>query len=195
MDNEGIRTFIAIELPHELKDSVANFQSALKDSRLKFVKWVDPKLMHLTLKFLGNQSASKVEVIKNVMGRSAVSCQPFTLTSGQTGGFPGLQKIRVYWLGLSGDLDKLTGLQKDIDEALAKEGFPGDNRPFAAHLTLARLKDECSMQDRTLFSSAIKNVHFEPGANFTVDRIALMKSTLTSRGPIYTKLAEYRLGG
>jgi RNA 2',3'-cyclic 3'-phosphodiesterase len=193
MENGQIRTFIAIEFPGELKNRLADFQAGLKDSRQNFVKWVDPTLMHLTLKFLGNQSLSKIEVIKNVMKVSTASCQPFTLHTGQAGCFPNPKNLRIFWLGLEGDIDKLTALQKNIEDGLAKEGFPVENRPFTAHLTLARLKDECTMQNRSAFASAIQSARFEPVFSFTVERIALMKSTLTPGGPLYARQAEFNL--
>jgi RNA 2',3'-cyclic 3'-phosphodiesterase len=193
MDNEEIRTFIAIEFPIELKNKLREFQGGLKTPQQSFIKWVDPDLMHLTLKFLGNQSMKKIDVIKKVLEVSAASCKPFYLNVGQPGCFPSLKNIRIYWIGLEGNIDQLASLQKHIEELLAVEGFPRDTRPFAAHLTLARLKDECTMQNRSSFAAAIQNVRFDQGHRFPVEHIVLMKSTLTPMGPHYTRLASYKL--
>jgi RNA 2',3'-cyclic 3'-phosphodiesterase len=193
MDNTQIRAFIAVEFPVDMKNRLADFQSDLKAGRHNFVKWVDPKLMHLTLKFLGDQGPDKIEVIKKVLEASAASCQPLTLSTGPTGCFPNPKNLRIFWLGLEGDLDQLTGVQKGIEDGLAREGFPAENRPFTAHLTLARLRDECTMQERASFASVIQSARFEPGISFAVERITLMKSTLTPPGPLYTRLAEFKL--
>lgn len=189
MDNEQIRTFIAIEFPPDLKEQLREFQYRLKTSQQSFVKWVDPGLMHLTLKFLGNQNRRRIEAIKCVLETSAASAKPFKLRTGKTGCFPGPKNVRVYWIGLDGDLERLSGLQKCIEDSLSREGFPRDTRPFTAHLTLARLRDECSMRDRSSFAAAIQNIQFEPGFEFLVNHIALMKSSLTPKGPIYSRIA------
>lgn len=192
MDNQQIRSFIAIELPPALKKSIGEFQSVLKKPAWNFVKWVKPDLMHLTLKFLGNQSTAKLDVVKEVLSASTAAARAFILSTGQTGSFPGGRRIRVFWLGLEGDIEKLVTLQKSIDSSLVSRGFPSEERPFTAHLTLARLREECSLQEKTAFAEAIQGLRFEPPYSFSVDRIFLMKSTLTPKGPVYTKLAEYR---
>ena len=51
---EQIRCFIAIELPEETKRGLARLKKELERDEHKFVKWVDPAAIHLTLKFLGN---------------------------------------------------------------------------------------------------------------------------------------------
>ena len=192
MDNEQIRTFIAIELPQDFKDNLREFQSKLKARQQNFIKWVDPGLMHLTLKFLGAQSPKQIETIKSALGISASSCSPFYIGAGQPGFFPGLRNVRIYWIGLSGDLDRLVSLQKNVEDLLADKGFQRETRAFAAHLTLARLKDECSMQNRSSFVKSVQGVSFPTGYSFVVDRISLMKSTLTPKGPHYSTLAEYK---
>jgi RNA 2',3'-cyclic 3'-phosphodiesterase len=192
-DNGLIRAFIAVEFPDEMKNRLADFQAGLKGPGRNFVKWVDPKLMHLTLKFLGNQGPEKIEVIKKVMEAAAGHCKPFTLSTGLTGCFPNPKNLRIFWLGLEGDVDRLSSLQKGVEGSLAKQGFPVESRPFTAHLTLARLRDECTMQERASFASLIQSACFKPPLSFAVDHIALMKSTLTPRGPVYSRLAEFKL--
>jgi RNA 2',3'-cyclic 3'-phosphodiesterase len=193
MASEQVRTFIAVEFPLELKERLKGFQAALKSPGQGFVKWVDPELTHLTLKFLGNQTPRQLEIVKAVLQSSANGTGPFTLTTGQTGCFPSWRNVRVYWLGLEGDSRKLVVLQSNIEQALAKEGYTRDPRPFAAHITLARLKDDCTMQDRLKFAQMVQNARFMPDCSFNIDHITLMKSSLTPAGPVYSKLAEYSL--
>ena len=193
MDNQKIRSFIAIELPPGLRKKIAEFQAGLKKPEWDFVRWVGPDLMHLTLKFLGNQSAARLDIVKTVLAAVVVDCRSFNLLTGQTGSFPDGKRIRVFWLGLEGEIERLQNLQKAIDVSLAARGFPVEKSPFTAHLTLARLRDECSMQKKNAFADSIRGVRFEPTLNFTADQIVLMKSILTPKGPLYTKLAEYKL--
>ncbi len=54
-----IRTFIAIELPPEIKEAMAGVQAELRKSDAD-VGWVRPEGVHLTLKFLGDVEEKKV---------------------------------------------------------------------------------------------------------------------------------------
>ena len=194
MHDGQLRSFVAIPLPGELKSKIAIFQSGFKTLGFGFVKWVEPESMHLTLKFLGNQNLMKLETVKRVLNTCTAGCKPFTLSTGQIGCFPNYRRIRIFWLGLDGDVDRLLDLQEEIDKALAKEGFPREGRPFTAHLTLARLRDESSPQDRLELAEKIQGASFEPCCGFNVDHIVLMKSTLTPHGPLYTRLSEFKFG-
>ena len=57
---EQFRSFIAIELPEEVKAGLTRLQAQLKSGNQCPVKWVDPYSIHLTLKFLGNIDADKI---------------------------------------------------------------------------------------------------------------------------------------
>lgn len=193
MANEQIRAFVAIELPDELKSRMKDYQAEFKITKHDFVKWVGPGSMHLTLKFLANVSLNRLEDVKNEIKNAAESSSSFSLITCETGCFPNLKKVRVFWLGLNGDIAKLLDLQRMIDESLVKLGFSKESRPFTAHLTLARLKDDCTIDDRKEFSELIKEAKFEPPFSMIVGRISLIRSQLTSGGAVYTRLAEFKL--
>jgi len=195
MNGESIRAFIAVELPAELIKRLKDFQTLLSPVHLRGVKWVDPGSIHLTLKFLGNVDAGRLEAVKQTVAVAVKSQRPFQLTTGGTGFFPGPQRARVFWLGLEGDIEDLGGLQKGIDRAMAGLGFESENRPFTAHLTLARLRDECSSAERLEFTSLVHPAVFESGPPLHVHTVALIRSQLTPRGAVYTRLAEFPLKG
>jgi len=195
VDNETVRSFIAVELPGELVARLRDFQAGLNSSRLRFVKWVDPGSIHLTLKFLGNVDARRLEAVKSALETATMPHRPFRLTTGQTGFFPGLQRARVFWLGLEGEIAELSGLQQDVDRAMAGLGFEKESRPFTAHLTLARLREECTREQRQEFTGLAQHAVFQSGADIQVRSVSLMRSRLTPRGAIYSCLAEYELKG
>lgn len=192
MQIERIRTFIAINFPDDLKNSIKVFQNQLKDPRLNFVKWVDPELMHITLRFLGDRSEKEINSVKEVLRPLASRISIFSLRTGQTGFFPNINSARIFWLGLEGNTDKLYDLYNMVEEALRKEGFEKEKKAFTGHITLARLRDYCSKEDRVLFTTKVSTVKFEPPVHFNVNHVAVMKSILTNKGPIYTKLEEYK---
>jgi 2'-5' RNA ligase len=195
MKGEAIRAFIAVELPVELVKRLKDFQAGLSSARLRCVKWVEPGAIHLTLKFLGNVDPGRLEAVKVAAEAAVRSHRPFELTTGRTGFFPGAQRARVFWLGLEGDIEDLGRLQQDMDRAMANLGFESENRPFTAHLTLARLREECSSAERLEFTGLVRTVVFEPGPPIKVQAAALMRSQLTPDGAVYTRLAEFPLLG
>ena len=95
--SQSIRTFIAIELPSEVKTLLDNVQQGLKALPLK-AKWVRTQNIHLTLKFLGNIDPANIEDIGRAMADAAGDCAPLTLTVGGIGFFPGVKRPRVVWL-------------------------------------------------------------------------------------------------
>ena len=195
MNGEAVRSFIAIELPAELVKRLNDFQAGLSAVRPQHVKWVDPASIHLTLKFLGNVDAGRLEAVKESAAAAVRPFRPFELTTGCTGFFPGPQRARVFWLGLEGDSVELGRLQQSIDIAMSKLGFESENRAFNAHLTLARLREGCSGAQRLEFASLAGPAIFEAGPPMQVKSAALMRSQLTPRGAVYTRLAEFPLQG
>ncbi|MCX5997035.1 MAG: RNA 2',3'-cyclic phosphodiesterase [Chloroflexi bacterium] len=193
MAGEVIRSFIAIELPGVLVKQLKDFQAGLRSPRMHAAKWVDPGSMHLTLKFLGNVDMKNLAAVEDETGIAVRSSQRFHLLTGQTGFFPDPGRPRVFWLGLEGDIEALVALHKAIDDSLSKLGYASENRPFTAHLTLARLREESGVNDRMDFARSVQGQAFKPPCNIEVNSIALMRSQLTPRGAVYTRLAEFAL--
>lgn len=195
INRDDIRAFIAIELPDELKLMLKALEQKLKTPQSKCAKWVDPASIHLTLKFLGNVNPKLVDDVKKVLEVEMRKSQPFTLETARTGCFPNARQPRVFWIGLDGELDKLLDLQSRIDASTGRLGFPGENRPFAAHLTLARLRDDCSSTERSRFAGLIEGARLEANFSMSVDSVSLVRSQLRPEGALYTRLREFRLAG
>jgi 2'-5' RNA ligase len=191
-DIEQIRSFIAIELPEELKLELGRLQASLKVDKPR-VKWVNPEGMHLTLKFLGEVPVDKIDAITKVMTDSADKVSPFRLEVGHLGTFPNLKKVQVVWVGLGGELDSIRQLYKLLEAGLSRLGFAAEKRDFSPHLTLARVGNEASPEERQRFGEIIAAASFETDKVISVKSINLMRSQLTSRGAIYTKISSAEL--
>jgi 2'-5' RNA ligase len=191
---EEIRSFIAIELPEEAKKGLARLRKELERDEHKFVKWVDPGGIHLTLKFLGNIPSKRVAEITEAMERAAQGISPFNLEISGLGAFPSLKQARVFWVGIGGEVDKLSGLQQNIDSALAALGFAKEERPFMPHLTLARIREGASPPEKRSFGELVGSTIFEDKYHVEVEAIRLMRSQLTPTGAIYTCLSVVELG-
>ncbi len=193
INRDEMRAFIAIELPGELKSMLKDLENKLKTPKSRCAKWVDPGSIHLTLKFLGNVGSKLLDELKRDIEAEVGKSQPFMLTTAETGCFPNNQRPRVFWLGLNGDIDRLSDLQSRIDESAGRLGFPRENRPFAAHLTLARLRDDCSIVERNSFAELVKGVRLEPGFSMRVRAVSLIRSQLKPEGAIYTRLSQFEM--
>jgi len=190
---EQVRCFIAIELPEEIKAGLTRLQAQLKSSDQPGVKWVDPYGIHLTLKFLGNVDADRVSQITRAMEEAAQGISPFHLEIKGLGVFPNLRRVRVAWVGISGEVDKLLQLQQRIESNLAELGFAPEPRAFTPHLTLARVRDQASLDERQRLGQLISSTKFETAYSFPVEAISLMRSQLTREGAIYSQISSIEL--
>ena len=190
---EQVRSFIAIELPDELKLGLAQLEAKLKMSNQPWVKWVDPYSIHLTLKFLGSIGVDRTGEVTKAMEAAVQGVPPFRLEVKDLGAFPSLRRVQVAWVGVSGEVDKLSQLQRLLESNLARLGFAPESRPFTPHLTLARLRNQASLDERQSFGELIATTKFEAAYTVKVDAISLMKSQLTGEGAIYSRISSVEL--
>ena len=183
---EQIRSFIAIELPQKVQHGLGQLRSELERDEHPFVKWVNPESIHLTLKFLGNIPFKQVEEIAKAMGEAFRGIPPFHLEISGVGAFPNINRPRVIWVGIIGEIDKLLSLQQNIDSALAPFGFAKEERPFVPHLTLARIREGASTAEKKSLGELLISARFEISYSIDVETISLMRSQLTPEGAIYT---------
>ncbi|MBI4318592.1 MAG: RNA 2',3'-cyclic phosphodiesterase [Chloroflexi bacterium] len=203
-DSETVRAFVAIELPESVKHSLAELQAYVKKriaeavgqkSADKLLNWTKPQGIHLTLKFLGNVPAGQIQGIGDAVSAAVAGQRPFVVSFAAAGAFPSLNRPRVIWVGVDGDLDALRLVQKRIDDALQKLGFAPETRPFSPHLTLARIREGGSTQDIRLIGQSVRqaseaNLRIE---ELPVEEISLMRSELSRAGARYSQLAAFRL--
>lgn len=186
-----MRTFIAIDVPSVVLDTVIRIQSRFKSLGLQ-ASWVKPGNIHLTLKFLGETDPDQIPSIQNKLTETLASFVPFQLSLSLTGVFPDTKRPRVLWVGLKDKEGKLETLQADIEKILQSVGFPMEQRPFSPHLTLARIKSpkgKKALQDEL---DAVNQEDIDPHP-FDVGRIRLYEGQLTPKGSIYTVLANFKL--
>lgn len=187
---ETIRAFIAFGLPAHIIQTIEALQQELKRDGLK-LRWVRPKNIHLTLKFLGELPKDRIASVANAMTRAMQEQAPATLTLQGLGVFPNLRRPRVLWIGLGGEVDRVGDIQGALEENLSAEGFERDHRPFRAHLTLARMPDRFDARRLPLALEAAGDYDSQP---FVCRELVLFKSDLRPRGAVYTSMAKVLLG-
>ena len=104
-----MRTFVAVELPDEVRTALAAIQSELA-AHAGMLKLVDPHLMHVTVRFLGDVEPARLPHLGEGVRAACRLMPPFTLRLGQVGAFPQRGTPRVVWVGLRQD-DGYAGLQ------------------------------------------------------------------------------------
>lgn len=191
MKEEKTRSFLAIPFGSFYSEELSSIVDDLK-SRQIHAKWVRTEEVHLTLHFFGYLTADEIESIEKTLHGPLEGLKPFQLNLKEIGGFPSLRRPRVLWIGFGEGVDRLQNLKAATDSALRSIKVPIEERPFKAHLTLARLKAGLHKDGRELLSDLI---NFQCDRPFRVGEVVLFKSVLTSKGPIYSRLHTFKLHG
>lgn len=182
-----MRTFIAIELPKEIKEALSRLQEQLKESGAD-VKWVEPENIHLTLKFLGERDEKKVKQISATLEETAVNHYTYSARISSLGSFPKIDSPRVIWVGIEKGDEETKKIAWELEEKIAKAGIPKEEREFSSHITIGRTR---SPANKEKLVAALKNQSeklITENLEFTVGKITLFESTLTPKGPVYTVL-------
>ena len=188
----NIRAFLAIEPAEDILQAVSRLQEKIKLEVSGRMSWTKPQGQHLTLKFFGDVSADDIKNICSAVEKRLATASSLILKIEKLGVFPDIKRPRVLWLGMNGDVEKLAVLQSNLEKDFEKIDFPREDRPFKAHLTLARIKDP---RDINGMSEALKKHSGFKAGEFTCKELILFQSNLTPQGAIYTKLAGFAFGG
>ena len=182
------RLFIAVELPPDALAALSQLIHGLRASALHGISLVAAKNIHLTLKFLGNVNADQIPGLTSTLDGLDSKATSFTLELGDVGGFPNLKRTRILLVGLAGDIKPLEKLVSLVEDACESIGFAREKRPFSPHLTVARMRDSASPEDRRKAGDALASLAWNSGLPVPIEAFKLIKSTLTPQGPIYETL-------
>jgi 2'-5' RNA ligase len=190
--DEHVRTFVAVEPPPSEQARLGSLEGDFS-SHSSVLNWVSPGLIHITVRFLGNISASSVGLVQDAVRESAGRSHPFALRLTHIGAFPNERMPRIIWVGLAADdgLRALQELHAELENELAARRFPRDPRAFSPHITLARTRDRCSPAEHRALGETVAALKENPEVEgtFEVVRLTVMRSDLSPNGPVYTPLA------
>jgi 2'-5' RNA ligase len=183
---EGIRSFIAFDIDSEsVLRRITEVQVMLTKTGAD-VKLVEPKNIHMTLRFLGNITSGTVEKIFEEMKK--VQFVPFDVRLHGVGAFPNPRYPRVVWAGITQGADQLRSIFEQLEPKLLRLGFAPDPKGFSPHLTIARVRSGRNRVELAEYLS--ENENFEFGV-VRANCLRLKRSDLTPRGPIYSTLKEF----
>jgi len=177
----SLRSFVAVEVGPRPALARLRDEAAALDRDLKAVA---PENLHVTLRFLGDVDASEVLAILEALREACAGVAPFTMRLRGVGAFPSPARARVLWAGLEG-ADPLARVADGLSRRL---GAP--DKPFAAHVTLARAKTPKGAAKVPAFVARHRDWQ---GDEVPVERIVLMRSELAREGPTYTPLGAAAL--
>jgi 2'-5' RNA ligase len=187
-----MRVFIAIDIDDSIRAELNDLQHQLQskaDTKRNDVKWVSPKNVHLTLKFLGEIKDEQVVDVCNIVKDVAGRHKSFELAVESVGCFGG-RSARVLWVGFGQGKEGLLQLQKDLEERLASAGWPPETREFTGHLTLCRVKN---VKAGFKLAALIEDYKDFKLGTMPADSVCVYQSQLTPSGPVYTVLGNYKL--
>jgi len=188
----SVRLFIAADLGADLKQQLVACQRHLRDG-FPDVKWVHAEAMHLTLQFLGDTPRERLDELCLAVVPAAAGATPLTCTVRGVGVFPGVRRPAVVWAGISSGGAALGQLAVRVRDGLAAAGFVTDPRPFSAHITLGRVRQNARVSPRAV-EDVLKRWEEHDFGRMAVDQLTLYASTLTPSGPLYESLRTWPLG-
>jgi RNA 2',3'-cyclic 3'-phosphodiesterase len=184
------RIFIAIDLPQEMKDELAQIQSSYDLP----VSWIVPENLHVTLLFLGAIQAKQVKEVARVVDKTAQKHSKFSLSFSKVCYGPDSSlPPRLVWM--EGEKSScFNELKKEIDRSLREKNlyYPtGDSGENRIHVTLGRVRkwDWAKMNPENQ-ESVNRLVDFV----LPVENILVMESRMIpGRPPKYTVLESISL--
>jgi 2'-5' RNA ligase len=186
MSEQQIRSFIAFDLEN---DSVINRIASIQKSLLQTnadLKMVEPKNIHITVRFLGPITPEMVDKVYASMRN--IKFTPFNIQLSGLGVFPTINYPRVVWAGITDGADQLKRIFEQLEPQIHDLGFAPDPNGFSPHLTIARVRSGANKQRLVDFVERQENYDF---GNIRASCLRLKKSQLSPKGPAYSTLREY----
>jgi len=192
-----MRLFVALDLDPSIRGRIAQFMDGVRGFAPD-ARWGLAESLHITLKFIGEWPAERLDELKRVLVE--VRGQPAEITFSGTGFFPTPKSARVFWIGIQAG-PELASLAEAVDAATSALGVEGEKRVFAPHLTLARTgsgRPQRASSDRTnpSFRRLQEKLAAMPAPAFgtmSPREFFLYESKLLPKGAVYTKLQSFPL--
>lgn len=178
------RIFIAIPISSQLQTVLGQVKAPSESG----VRWVAPRNLHLTLRFLGDISEEQLSRVCLATAKAAQEGpSPFTLSIKGVGAFPSSHHARVLWAGLTGNQKPLIQLHEILQDHLHIAGFPPEKRPFRPHITLARFRNPAPLSPRL---NALGSHQF---GRWQISELQVIESRLRPAGAEYEVRQRYEL--
>ena len=194
-DDQTYRTFIACELPTDIRPRIKEYIDQLRDAFPQVrASWSREDNLHLTLKFLGDLPASRITGLSDACSEALKDLEPFELMISGCGSFPPHGKPKVLWIGIEDAgtpaASHLSQLHAALEASCAARGFERETRPYHPHLTVARIREA---KDTRALAEHHRQINFPP-QRFAICEVVVFRSQLSSAGSKHFALSRHRLG-
>ncbi len=191
---ELMRCFVEIDIPKSIKDYLSG-----KAERIKSLERPDDAYtvnitkeenLHVTVAFLGEINEKRTEEVIKKLSKIAGNYKPFECTLSKIEAIP-KKSPRVIWVSLD-ESNTLSKLTEEIKQALM---LKSEDRKFAPHITIARVKTKRfnkSTRNLPVLMDLFNNLKIEP-LKFEVREIKIMQSILKKEGPEYVLIKSILL--
>ncbi len=184
-----MRAFFAVELSPGAHETVARGLGGLR-RRLGQARWVRAEGLHITLRFLGEQSGDLLEHVAADAAAALAGEAPVEVALGGGGFFPHERRPRVAWLG--GVAPGMERWAAAIERCATAAGLEPEPRAFTPHVTLARLDRPWGAGEVETFRVAVGKWRLAP---YTAREVVLFASDLRPAGAVYTAVRRLAVGG
>jgi 2'-5' RNA ligase len=194
-----MRLFVALDIDHDIRGRIARFLEGVHGFAPE-ARWVRPESLHVTLKFIGEQSEDEARRIKGAL--EAIAADAFEMNFRGYGFFPSARAPRVFWTGIEAG-PRLASLAAAVDENMAGLEIPREEHAFNPHLTLARgargsgsPRKQKGDGPNSRFQLLQEKLAALPALDFgtmTAREFFLYESTLSPAGARYSKLSQFAL--
>lgn len=181
-----MRLFTAIDLSEEVRRNLERLLERLRPAAR--LRWSRPENLHITTKFIGEWPEGRLEELTRALA-AIPRPGPVAVAVRGLGWFPSARAPRVFWAGIEAG-PGLAELARQTELCTSRLGVPAEGRPYAPHLTLARVPPGTPLAPLEKAIAGLPQTDF--GA-FTAVRFHLYLSELSPGGSRYTKLADFAL--
>ena len=186
-----MRLFLAVDLDDAVREAIAAAIDAFPVRPVPW-RWSAPDTWHVTLRFIGERPEPDVDRLEAALRSVAARHVPFDVALGPLGAFHSIRRARVLFWGIDAGADALARLATDVSRATeAALGLDSADRPFRAHVTVARLRRPPGPD----LAARLERVAPLRGARQRVGAFALVHSRLGPGGARHTRLKTFALGG
>jgi 2'-5' RNA ligase len=187
-----MRLFIAVEMSPSVEEAARDVIGDLQTRVTRLaprarITWSAPERLHITVRFIGEADEARVQAIRTALGPT-IDAAVFDLSVEGVGAFPPKGPPRVFWAGLTDGREGLLEVERAVSQRL-ETLVPAEDRPYAPHLTLARVKEPAGLSRATVFEG-LSTRRF---GTVHVDAITLFESRLSSKGATHVPLQRSAL--
>ncbi|MCF2939410.1 RNA 2',3'-cyclic phosphodiesterase [Paenibacillus alkaliterrae] len=181
--DRSLRLFVAVPLTRPIANELQEWTHAHRE-KLPFRKWTHPDDYHITLQFLGETPAGKMDALQAAL--MGIKERDLALALNGAGTFGPPTAPRILWAAVSGHLEGLSSLQSAVTKATISCGFKAEDRPYTPHITVARGFAGTGAIPAEVMANA------PSGLQWRADRFVLMRTHMQT-SPMYEVIGEYPL--